>query len=137
MHKDDLDDVRSHIDQKQKFEQEILDTCKEAREIKIQKSKKTATDRRRVPTSFKSREDWTAEQAALFAPPETRFYEEHWNARWIMFCGEGPINSRFCRSRSWGAAGSDSRCIRDLLRKAWERWTVLTGEECWVNFSEF
>ncbi|CAE7741599.1 unnamed protein product, partial [Symbiodinium sp. KB8] len=137
VHKDDLDDVRSHIDQKQKLQREVFDTCREAREIKIKKSKKPATKRAREPTSFKSREDWTAEQAVVFAPPETRFYKDHWNGRWIMFCGEGPISSRFCRSRSWGATGSDTICIRDLLRKAWERWTALTGEECWVNFDDF
>lgn len=130
VHSQDTDTVNAHVE-RVKANQEMI------RSTRQYLKKQTMTDGSkptRKPCTFEAVETWSASMAEGLSPPQTKFYRDNWNKRWLCWCGDGPIGKRWCRSRSWGITGDDNRCIEELLKLAWQRHTDLTGEECPIVF---
>ena len=129
--KEDMQAYSSHLEQLQAA-RDLVGTTREF--LQTEAKSKNRCDVKRKPCNFEAVETWTAEMAETMAPPHSKFYRDQWNKRWLVWCGEGPINTRWCRSRSWGITGDDNRCIEELLKLAWKRHEELTGEPCPINF---
>ena len=129
--KEDLQTVTAHVDHCKGQRDLIRATRKFLREEALAKDPK-----KRKPCTFKANETWTAEMAMALAPPSTRFYRDQWNKRWLCWAGEAPMNTRWCRSRSWGITGDDNRCIQELLNLVWTRHCEITGEDCPLSFGD-
>lgn len=129
---DDLDALNAHIEN-QKSKRELVQSARKL----LKETTVKGPPLKRKPVTFKAVETWSPENAMALAPPETKFYRDNWNKRWLCWAGAGPMSGRWCRSRSWGVTGDDNKCISELLKLLWRRHTELTGEESPIDFTSF
>jgi hypothetical protein len=129
--KDDVQTVLAHLD-RCKAQKELAQATRKY----LRECAKSTTPTVRKPISFIARETWTPEMAQGLAPPLSKFYRDNWNKRWLCWAGDGPISTRWCRSRSWGPTVDDDKCIEQLLKLLWERHCELTGEDCPLTFPD-
>lgn len=85
---------------------------------------------KRKPVPFTSKSTYSREEVLALAPPSSNVLWDPFNGRWRLWYGP---RRDFSISRSWGAAGDDEPCVRDILKAAWQRHEYLTGEPCHVT----
>jgi hypothetical protein len=70
-----------------------------------------------------------------YAPPDSRLYRDMFNCCWRVWVGLAkPPQPRWSASSSWGFQKTDRECALEVLRRAWDRHTAMTGEPCpWSN----
>ncbi len=113
------------------------DAAEEARKLRSLRPSAPPAKPRRKPINMPLRASMTGEQAGRFAPPTSRMYRDSFNCRWLIWYGRAqPPAPRWSASASWGVTRSDEDCIRIVLKRAWDRHTLLTGELCPFNLDD-
>ena len=83
---------------------------------------------KRKPVRFESEESWTAEGVQHLLPHLKfgyRAMKDHYNKCFRVIASQ----QRWSTSKSWGASGKDSVCVKWVLEKAWERHLSLHPDE--------